>query len=102
MGRDSNGGALYFDCPSDVMMARLNARVHSSAAKGKPVREDDQMEGIAARRIRVFKEETVPVLDKLRGEGKLLTVDASGSVAEVARLTRALVVHWKEKNVIKQ
>ncbi len=53
-------------------------------------RTDDNEESIT-RRLKNFDEHTVPLLDIWRGQGRLITVDGSGTVAEVWEETRRML-----------
>jgi adenylate kinase len=67
---------VYLAVPDDVVRERLAAR----AADG---RIDDADPDVIERRLRVFHEETEPLLDFYRNRGILVTVDASPPPDEV-------------------
>ncbi|KNC56170.1 uridylate kinase [Thecamonas trahens ATCC 50062] len=67
---------LYIDCPENIMEKRLLARGKTSG------RVDDSLE-IIRKRIRKFKEETLPVISYYSELGKVKQVAGSGSVDEV-------------------
>jgi len=53
-------------------------------------REDDKAE-VIARRLEVYNEQTAPIIAFYRGEGLLITISATGAVAEITeRATTAL------------
>ena len=60
---------LFFDTTEEVMLARLLERGKTSG------REDDNVESIK-KRFRTFVETSMPVVDKYRAEGKLVSVSA--------------------------
>lgn len=56
-------------------------------------RTDDATEASIRRRLQVFKETTVPVIDWYREQGNMIDVDGSGTVEEVyARVKQALAL----------
>jgi adenylate kinase len=71
---------VYYALADDTARERLRAR----AAIG---RADDADDAVIERRLRVFHEQTEPLLDFYRGRGILVTVDAAPPPAEVRRAT---------------
>ncbi|CEO58647.1 Uridylate kinase [Penicillium brasilianum] len=67
---------LFLDCPEDVMEARLLKRGETSG------RDDDNAESIR-KRFRTFVETSMPVVDDFEAKGKVVKVQATGSVEEV-------------------
>lgn len=53
-------------------------------------RADDEPESVA-RRLRVYHEQTEPLIERYRAQGKLVEVDASGDVEEVFHRVSALL-----------
>jgi UMP-CMP kinase len=64
---------LFLDCPDDVMVGRLLERGKSSG------RTDDQLDTIK-RRLEIFHEESMPIIEWYHKEGILRTVRADRSV----------------------
>ena len=55
------------------------------------MRRNDDNEETIANRLQVYREQTAPLIDFYRERGKLVTVDAVGSMEEVQdRLLRAV------------
>lgn len=65
---------LFLDCPEDVMEVRLLGRGEG--------RSDDNPETIK-KRFHVYQEQTMPVIDKYEGLGKLRKVSAARTPDEV-------------------
>lgn len=102
---------LFFDLPEGVLVERLsqrrscpkcgtvyNLKTQPARVDGRcdrdgvelMLRPDDRAEAVRTR-LKVYHEETAPVLDVYRRRGLLHSVDATGSVDEVAaRLAAAL------------
>ena len=80
-------GVLVFTVPDDVAVERLVKRGESSG------RADDNEETIR-KRMEVFKEESQPVIDALKGSGRVGEIDAQGDpeaiFIEVARFMEQL------------
>ncbi|KAI5293209.1 hypothetical protein KEM52_005746 [Ascosphaera acerosa] len=83
-------GTLFLNCPEDVLLQRLLKRGETSG------REDDNIESIR-KRFRVFEEQSMPVVDLFRSEGKILSVESVGSVDEVYQRIRAGFEDFKIK-----
>lgn len=67
---------LFLDCPEDVMQERLLKRGETSG------RDDDNAESIR-KRFRTFVETSMPVVNKFKESGKVVSVEATGDVDEV-------------------
>lgn len=67
---------LFLDCPEAVMETRLLKRGETSG------RDDDNAESIR-KRFRTFVETSMPVVDDFEKKGKVVKVQATGSVEEV-------------------
>jgi adenylate kinase len=75
--------AVYLALPDDVARQRI-------AARGEG-RVDDAAPEVVDRRLRVYHEETAPLLDLYRQRGKLVTIDGNRPPDRVARaITAAL------------
>lgn len=88
---------LYFDMPKEVAIERLTTRMYDpetgetfmAGTKTNPKtgaeleqRKDDNIESIE-KRIDLFYTETMPAVEELRKEGKLIEVNALGTLEEV-------------------
>lgn len=73
---------LFLDCPEEVMETRLLKRGETSG------RDDDNAESIR-KRFRTFLETSMPVVHAFEKEGKVVSVDATGSVEEVYTQVKA-------------
>jgi UMP-CMP kinase len=67
---------LFLDCPESVMETRLLKRGETSG------RDDDNAESIR-KRFRTFVETSMPVVDDFEAKGKVVKVQATGSVEDV-------------------
>ncbi|KAI0928165.1 UMP-CMP kinase [Taiwanofungus camphoratus] len=77
---------LFFTAPEDKMVERLLERGKTSG------RDDDNAESIK-KRLLVYKEKTMPVIEHYTKQQKVATIDASASVEEV---------HAKAKDVVER
>ena len=95
--------AVLMNVDTDILMKRLTGRRTCSAtgkvlniyfspkedidacveAGGELLRRDDDNEDTIANRLGVYRRQTEPLIDYYRSRGKLITVDAVGSVDEV-------------------
>ncbi|KAL4246508.1 Uridylate kinase [Abortiporus biennis] len=75
---------LFFSTTEDEMLKRLLERAKTSG------REDDNEESIR-KRFRVYKEETMPVIEHYSKDQKVVTIDASASIEEVHEKAKAAV-----------
>jgi len=73
--RDITG--IQITLPEEEAVKRLVLRAE------KEGRTDDVLEDAIRRRIEVFKEKTVPVIEAYRQEGKMVDIDGQGVVEEV-------------------
>lgn len=73
---------LFLNCPEDVMLQRLLKRGETSG------REDDNVESIR-KRFRVFQEQSMPVVHSYEKQGKVVSVEAMGTVEEVYERIKA-------------
>ncbi|KAI0371835.1 UMP-CMP kinase [Pilatotrama ljubarskyi] len=77
---------LFFTTTEEEMLKRLLKRAETSG------REDDNEESIR-KRFRVYKEQTMPVIEHYSKQGKVATIDATATIEEV---------HQKAKEVIEK
>lgn len=67
---------LFLNCPEDIMLGRLLKRGETSG------RDDDNIESIR-KRFRTFEQTSMPVVREFEEKGKVISVQATGSVDEV-------------------
>ena len=79
---------LFFDCPEDVMEARLLKRGETSG------RTDDNPDSIR-KRFHTYLESTLPIIDRFAKEGKVQRVLATASVDDVYRVVREIFATYK-------
>ena len=85
LGR-SLDAVLFFDLPNDIATERLLGR---SADESRP---DDTPE-VIARRLAIYHEQTVPVVEHYRATGRLVPLHAERSVGEVFAEIQAALAH---------
>ena len=73
---------LFFDCPEDVMTARLLNRGKTSG------RADDNEESIK-KRFKTFVETSMPVVEYFEKQGKVVKVPATKTANEVYEQVKA-------------
>lgn len=72
-----------------ALIGRIEKRVAETAARGEPVRADDNAESLK-KRLDAYRAQTAPVADYYRSKGVLKTVDGMASIDEV---TSAIAAH---------
>jgi len=72
-------GVLYYEADEDVMLERILSR---AAASDGNVRVDDNVE-TAKKRFRTYRERTMPLIEQLKEEGLVWTIDAARGVEEI-------------------
>ena len=75
LGRTFTG--IEITLPEEEVLKRL---LHRAENQG---RTDDASEASIRRRIEIFREQTIPVIDAYRREGKIVEIDGQGTVEEV-------------------
>jgi adenylate kinase len=83
LGREMNI-VLFFDVADAELLARLEKR------RGVEHRADDDPAAVAVR-LKAYREQTAPVLDWYRKHGTVSTIDAVGTVEQVAERVRAVI-----------
>lgn len=76
---------LFFDCSEEAMLGRILKRGETSG------RSDDNITA-AKKRFRTFRDQTMPVVDRLQRDGKLVKIDAESSIESVYKNVRQLFV----------
>jgi UMP-CMP kinase len=75
---------IFFQTTEEVMLKRLLKRGETSG------REDDNAESIK-KRFHTYKDQTMPVIDYYRTQGKVAEIDSTATVDEVHKEASALV-----------
>ncbi|OJA09872.1 hypothetical protein AZE42_06262 [Rhizopogon vesiculosus] len=75
---------IFFNTSEEVMRERLLKRAKTSG------REDDNVETII-KRFRTYNEQTMPVIEYYKTQGKLAEIDGTGPIEEVNRLASTAV-----------
>jgi adenylate kinase len=72
-------GMILLDVDEDELKKRIMLRAETSG------RSDDQDEEKINNRIRVYREETLPVAEYYQGQGKLYKIKGVGSIEDIFR-----------------
>ena len=78
---------LFFDCPEQVMLARLINRGKTSG------RTDDNEESIK-KRFKTFVETSMPVVDYFEKEGKVVKISAARGPEDVYEEVKKTMANW--------
>jgi adenylate kinase len=83
-------GVIELKVDGSILQDRIENRLRESAARGVPLRVDDDPE-VLKRRIDAYKEQTAPLVDYYRWQGTLKSVDGMQPIdAVAAAIDRAL------------
>lgn len=74
----------------EALVSRLQTRIAETRARGESVRADDNEETLR-KRLRVFREQTAPILPYYRDKGMLQSVDGMAAIDEVAASLEAVL-----------
>jgi adenylate kinase len=85
---DISSHHIYYDLSDKTSRERTGFRCELARRRGKPTRADDEPESIEMR-LRVFRELTEPMINRLAEEGRLITIDAEGSISDIETETSA-------------
>jgi len=73
-----------------ALIDRITTRAKEAAARGEPVRKDDNPE-VLSRRLQAYVKETAPLVEHFAGKGLLQSIDGLQSVETVEdQLTKAI------------
>jgi len=75
---------IFYDTTEDILTDRLIERGKTSG------REDDNIESIR-KRLRTYKEETMPVIKHYQSQNKVAEIDSSGSIDKVYETTSVVI-----------
>jgi adenylate kinase len=94
-------GVVELRVDGGILQGRIESRIREAAARGEPLRADDDPE-VLKRRLDAYKEQTAPLVDYYRLEGILKSVDGMLPIDQVeAAIQRVLSARpsvKKEKN----
>ncbi len=74
---------IYLEVPEEVVKQRLLKRERS-----------DDVPGVIEKRLEVYRQQTQPLVTYFQNKGKLIKIDASGSVNEVAAQIEGVLGHY--------
>ena len=77
---------IYYSLSDEISRERAGARRKKAMEDGITTRKDDDPATVEER-LNVFKELTLPMLEHLKKEGKLIEIDASGTIEEISQET---------------
>ena len=79
---------IYYDLSDETSYKRARFRCELARRRGEPTRPDDEPEAIDFR-LGVFSKLTEPMLNRLKLEGRLITIDAEGTIEDIEAETSA-------------
>mmetsp|Transcript_58579 Transcript_58579/g.117245 ORF Transcript_58579/g.117245 Transcript_58579/m.117245 type:complete len:296 (-) Transcript_58579:110-997(-) len=82
-------GILFYDAKEEELEKRLLARGETSG------RVDDNLESIR-KRFKTYMEETMPIVEKFKSEGRVFTIDGMPPEDDVWKITKARVEEVEE------
>lgn len=83
-------GVIELNVDAGILQERVDSRIREAAARGEPVRSDDDPD-VLRRRLEAYREQTAPLVDYYRWQSTLKTVDGMASIEVVAKaIDRAL------------
>lgn len=95
-------GVIELKVDGGILQSRIENRLRESAARGEPLRSDDDPE-VLKRRVDAYKEQTAPLVDYYRWQGTLKSVDGMQAIEEVeAAIHRALTERPVRKPAAKE
>ena len=75
-------GVIELKVDAGILQNRVENRLREAAARGEPLRSDDDPE-VLKRRLDAFREQTAPLVDYYRWQGSLKSVDGMQAIDEV-------------------
>ncbi len=93
-GRESKIDAVIeLKVDDEAMVGRMESRVRENP---KATRADDTPETLR-KRLQVYRQNTAPLLDFYRAQGKLVSVDGMAPIEEVAAAISAILKRLNDK-----
>jgi adenylate kinase len=90
-------GVIELKVDGGILQSRIESRIREAAARGEPLRTDDDPV-VLKRRIDAYKDQTAPLVDYYRLEGTLKSVDGMQPIDTVAAaIHRALTKPAKKE-----
>jgi adenylate kinase len=90
-------GVIELKVDGGILQSRIESRIRDAAARGEPLRADDDP-AVLKRRIDAYKDQTAPLVDYYRLEGTLKSVDGMQPIDTVAAaIHRALTKPAKKE-----
>ena len=75
--------AIELKVDGGILQKRIENRIMEAAARGEPLRSDDDPD-VLRRRIEAYRDQTAPLVDYYRWQGSLKSVDGMASIEDVA------------------
>jgi adenylate kinase len=75
-------GVIELKVDAGILQQRIENRMREMAARGEPLRSDDDPE-VLKRRLGAYKEQTAPLVDYYRWQGTLRSIDGMAPIDEV-------------------
>jgi adenylate kinase len=75
-------GVIELKVDAGILQNRVENRLREAAARGEPLRSDDDPE-VLKRRLDAYREQTAPLVDYYRWQGSLKSVDGMQAIDEV-------------------
>jgi adenylate kinase len=75
-------GVIELKVDAGILQDRVESRLREAAARGEPLRSDDDPE-VLKRRLDAYREQTAPLVDYYRWQGSLKSVDGMLAIDEV-------------------
>lgn len=82
----ANSQHLNFDISDETARQRASNRRQKAKENGLPIRPDDQEE-VVEKRLNTFKTLTLPMLNKLDAENRLIKINAEGTIQDIEKET---------------
>ena len=83
-------GVIELKVDAGILQNRIENRLREAAARGEPLRSDDDPE-VLKRRLDAYREQTAPLVDYYRWQGSLKSVDGMQAIDDVeAAIHKAL------------
>ena len=75
---------IFLDCSLEQIQSRIKNRYDQALTNNEPIRKDDLPEKFS-KRLQSFQEFTLPLITELQRRGNLITIDANGTIEEIAQ-----------------